>query len=326
MLHEKGRRSPLAPPQRVELALTPTPLQHLPRLSRETGVEFWIKRDDLTGDMGLSGNKARKLEYLVGAAVAAGATHLLTTGGPQSNHARATAAAAARLGLKAVLILAGRDPGRREGNLLLDELFGAEVRFPGAVTPADQQRCLEEASAELAAQGHRPYLIPVGGSTPLGTLGPYHCYAEIAAALPGEAWVCCATGSGGTHAGLALGAELLGKATRVQGFSVWQPAAEIGAASQRLALETARLLGHDLPSLLLHVDDGYLAPRYGKSSPAGLEAIRLVARLEGILLDHVYTGKAMAGVLDYIRRGIIQPGERVVFVHTGGAPALFAGF
>lgn len=285
-----------------------------------------MKRDDLTGDLGLAGNKARKLEYLVGAAVADGATHLLTTGGPQSNHARATAAVAARLGLQAVLILAGHDPGIRAGNLLLDELYGADVRFPGAVTPADQQRCLEESAAELTAQGHRPYVIPVGGSTPLGTLGPYHCYAEIAAALPEDAWVCCATGSGGTHAGLALGAALLGQATRVQGFSVWQSAADIGATSERLARETARLLGHELSALPLHVDDGYLVPRYGKSSPAGLEAIRLVARLEGILLDHVYTGKAMAGVLDYIRRGIIRPGERVVFVHTGGAPALFAGF
>lgn len=315
----------MALPQTVKLALTPTPLEYLTRLSSETGVEFWMKRDDLTGDIGLAGNKARKLEYLLGEAIAAGATHLLTTGGPQSNHARATAAAAARLGLKAVLVLAGGDPGARAGNLLLGDLFGAEIRFLGAVTPDDQQRGLEEAAAELTLRGDRPYIIPVGGSTPLGTLGSYRCYAEIAEALPGEAWICCATGSGGTHAGLALGAALHGGAKQVHGFSVWQSAEFMAATTERLALDAARILGHELASLPVHVDDGYLAPRYGQASPAGLEAIRLVARLEGILLDHVYTGKAMAGVLDYIRRGIIARGERVVFVHTGGAPALFAG-
>lgn len=317
---------PLDTPDSLTLALTPTPLQHLARLSRETGVDFWMKRDDLTGDIGLGGNKARKLEYLLAEATATGATHVLTTGGPQSNHARATAAAAARLGLKAVLLLAGRDPGVRAGNLLLNEWYGAEVRFPGAVTPADQQQSLEDAAHDLKRQGYRPYIIPVGGSTPLGTLGPYRCYAEIAEALDGVDWVCCASGSGGTHAGLALGAALLGGATRVQGFSVWQQSGTIGPVTERLALGAARLLGQDLASIPVHVDDGYLAPRYGKASPAGLEAIRLVARLEGILLDHVYTGKAMAGVLDYIRRGIIRPGKRVVFVHTGGVPALFAEF
>lgn len=312
-------------PPSVPLAMTPTPLQFMPRLSQETGVSFWVKRDDLTGDIGLGGNKVRKLEYLVAEATASGATHLLTTGGPQSNHARATAAAAVRLGLQPVLLLAGRDPGNRAGNLLLDQLYGADIRFPGAITPADQQQALEEAAAELTRQGHRPYIIPVGGSTPLGSLGPYDCYRELAGQLEEDAWICFATGSGGTHAGLALGAALHGKALRVQGFSVWLPAEAIGPVTERIAIETGRLLGHDLTTLPIHVDDGYLAPRYGKSSPAGLEAIQLVARLEGILLDHVYTGKAMAGVLDYIRRGIIRPGERVVFVHTGGAPALFAG-
>ncbi len=316
----------MALPSRITLARTPTPLQPLPRLSAKMNVDFWMKRDDLTGDIGLGGNKARKLEYLVAEAMAAGATHLLTTGGPQSNHARATAAAAARVGLRALLLLAGQDPGSRQGNLLLDQFFGAEIRFSGAVTPADQQRSLEEAAAELERQGYRPYIIPVGGSTPLGTLGSYHCYQEIASELPGDAWICSATGSGGTHAGLTLGAVLHGRATRVQGFSVWQPAATMADLTANLARQAGELLGHHLAVGPVHVDDGYLAPRYGKASPAGMEAIALVADLEGILLDHIYTGKAMAGVLDYIRRGIIRPGERVVFVHTGGAPALFAGF
>ncbi len=311
--------------KRLSLAMSPTPLQHLPRLSSHTGVEFFIKRDDLTGDIGLGGNKLRKLEYLLAEALEQGATHVLTTGGPQSNHARATSAAAARLGLKCVLVLAGQDPGARPGNLLLDELFGAEVRFPGAVTAEDQARCLAEAAAGLAAEGARPYVVPVGGSTPLGALGSYQCYAELATQLDGDAWVCCATGSGGTHAGLALGAALLGRATRVQGFSVWQPAEVLRPLTEALVAGAAELLGVPAPTGPVHVDDGYLAPRYGKASPAGLEAIRLLARLEGIVLDHVYTGKAMAGVLDYIARGLIRPGESVVFVHTGGAPAIFAG-
>lgn len=310
---------------RVGLALAPTPLQHLRRLSEYTGVEFWMKRDDLTGDVGLSGNKVRKLEFLLGQALADGATHVLTTGGPQSNHARATAAAAARLGLKCVLLLAGREPGARAGNLLLDELFGAKVRFPGAITPEDQARCLQEAAAELAAAGEKPYVVPIGGSTPLGTLGSYVCYAEVAAALPGYAWICCATGSGGTHAGLALGAALHGGAVRVQGFSVWQDAGYLAPITAELARGAAELLGAAPGEMPVHIDDGYRAPRYGKASPEGLEAIRLVARLEGIVLDHIYTGKAMAGLLDYIRRGIIRQGERVVFVHTGGVPAIFAG-
>ncbi|HWI53321.1 MAG TPA: pyridoxal-phosphate dependent enzyme, partial [Symbiobacteriaceae bacterium] len=268
----------------------------------------------------------RKLEYLLGEAVAAGATHVLTTGGPQSNHARATAAAAARLGLQCVLVLAGQDPGAREGNLLLDKLFGAEIRFPGAITPEDQARGLETAAAEIAAAGGRPYVIPVGGSTPMGCLGSYRCYAELAAALPGDAWVCTTTGSAGTHAGLALGALTHGKAVRVQGFSVWQSAAVLEPLTRSLVREAAALLDIPVPEAFpVYVDDGYLAPRYGRASQVGLEAIELVAGLEGIVLDHVYTGKAMAGTLDYIRRGIIPQGARVVFVHTGGAPAIFAG-
>ncbi|HYF76220.1 MAG TPA: D-cysteine desulfhydrase family protein [Symbiobacteriaceae bacterium] len=312
---------------RVRLSQAPTPLQRLERLSAHTGVDFWMKRDDLTGDIGLGGNKVRKLEYLLGEALAAGATHVLTTGGPQSNHARATAAACARLGLGCVLVLAGRDPGARQGNLLLDQLYGAEIRFPGAVTPADQARALDEAAAEVAAAGGRPYVITVGGSTALGSVGSYECYAEMAEALPPGTWVCTTTGSGGTHAGLALGAVTLGPAgVRVQGFSVWQPTSVLEPLVRGLVTETAALLQADLPPTFdVHVDDGYLAPRYGKANEAGLAAIALVARLEGILLDHVYTGKAMAGVLDYVRRGVIPAGSRVVFVHTGGAPAVFGG-
>lgn len=315
---------PISTPSRLDLALTPTPLQYLSRLSAEIGHEIWMKRDDLSGDFGLSGNKVRKLEYLMADAVAQGATHVLTTGGPQSNHARATAAAAAKLGLKPLLYLAGRDPGGRSGNLLLDQLFGAEIRFLGHVGPQEQQQALEDAAAKLAAAGCKPYVIPVGGSTPLGSIGSFHCYEEIAAAAPRDAWLCCATGSGGTQAGLALGAALLGKAVRVQGFSVWQPADTLQPVVERLAREAGALLGRQVDAVEAHVDDAYLGPAYGRASQAGLEAIRLVARLEAILLDPVYTGKAMAGVLDYVRKGLIPPEVPIIFVHTGGAQALFA--
>jgi D-cysteine desulfhydrase family pyridoxal phosphate-dependent enzyme len=310
---------------RVQLAQVPTPLHRLERLSAHTGVDFWIKRDDMSGDLGLGGNKVRKLEYLLGEALAKGATHVLTTGGPQSNHARATAAACARLGLKSVLVLAGRDPGSRAGNLLLDQLFGAEIRFPGAITPADQDWYLQAAADELRSQGARPYIIPVGGSTPLGVLGSATCYAEMAPNLAEDAWVCCASGSGGTHAGLILGARLHGARVRVQGFSVWLPADQLAPLTADLVAGAAQWMGLPPEPVPVHVDDSYLGPRYGKASPAALEAIALVARLEGIVLDHVYTGKAMAGVLDYIRRGVIPQGAQVVFVHTGGAPAIFAG-
>lgn len=283
-----------------------------------------MKRDDLTGDLGLGGNKVRKLEYLMAEAVAQGATHVLTTGGPQSNHARATAAVAARLGMKPVLLLAGRDPGGRTGNLLLDQLFGAEVRFLGHVGPEEQQQALETASAELTRAGHRPYLIPVGGSTPLGSLGSYRCYQEIAAEFAREAWICCATGSGGTQAGLVLGAALLGKAVHLQGFSVWLPAATVSPVVARLACEASTLLGRTIETPDVHVDDSYKDPAYGRASQAALEAIRLVARLEAILLDPVYTGKAMAGLLDYVRKGLIPPDVPIIFVHTGGAQVLFA--
>lgn len=309
---------------RVELARTPTPLQSLSRLGEQLGVRFWMKREDMTGDIGLGGNKVRKLELLLAEALAQNATHLVTTGGPQSNHARATAAAAARVGLKSVLVLAGKDPGTRQGNLLLSQLFGAEIRFPGAITPEEQAEALGKVASELEEAGARPYVIPVGGSTPLGAFGSYESFREMAAQLEPDAWVCLATGSGGTHAGVALGADWLTPRVRVQAFSVWQSAERIETTTKAIILGCYEFLEAPGTVPALYIDDRYLAPRYGKPSPAGLEAIRMVAETEGILLDPIYTGKAMAGVIDYIRSGRIPPGSQVVFLHTGGAPALFA--
>lgn len=312
---------------RLRLAQTPTPLQPLPRLSAYLGgPEIWLKREDQTGDIGLGGNKARKLEFLLADAKAQGATVVLTTGGPQSNHARATAAACARLGMRCVLVLAGSAPRQQAGNLLLGALYGAEVRFPGAFTPADQAQALEDAAAELAASGERPYIIPGGGSNPLGTCGSYLAYAELREQAPNAQWLVSATGTGSTHGGLLLGKLLHGDPVQIIGFSVWLPAAETAARTEQLVREAARLLGRPLgdPAPHLRVEDAW-HPRYGKASEAGMAALRDLARLEGIVLDPVYTGKAMAGLIQLIRAGEIGSGEQVVFLHTGGAPALFAG-
>lgn len=311
---------------RTRLALTPTPVQSLPRLSEYLGgPELWLKREDLAGDIGLGGNKVRKLEFLLGDAQAQGATVVLTTGGPQSNHARATAAACARLGLRCVLVLAGKDPGARPGNLLLNQFYGAEIRFPGAFTAEQQADALQEAAGALRARGETPYVIPGGGSNPLGTCGSYLAYQELREQLPDADWIVCATGTGGTHAGLVLGSLARNDRARVVAFSVWLTAREAAERTRHLVAETADLLGLPVgdPTPRIRVEDAW-QPRYGKESAEGLTAIREIARLEGILLDHIYTGKAMAGLIRLIRAGEIKTGEKVLFLHTGGAPALFA--
>ncbi|MEW5934975.1 MAG: D-cysteine desulfhydrase family protein, partial [Bacillota bacterium] len=256
-----------------------------------------------------------------------GADVVLTVGGPQSNHARITAALSARLGWECILVLEGAEPPEAQGNLLIDRLLGADVRFAGA-RPA--QEVMEEIAAALEAQGRRPYAIPVGGSTPLGAVG--YCLAmEEMLAQASDAGVVVhrvyvATGSGGTQAGLVLGARVLDPSLRVTGVSVSRSAEESRSRVAELATGAASLLG--LPVRVeaagVEVLDGYVGPGYGVPTPACVEAIRLAAREEGVLLDPVYTGKAMACLLDHLRRGVIREGENVVFWHTGGAPALFA--
>lgn len=305
----------------------PTPLEEATRLERLfPGARLFLKRDDLTHPA-LGGNKARKLEFLLADARRQGADVVLTVGGPQSNHARITAALSARLGWECILVLEGAEPPEAQGNLLIDRLLGADVRFAGA-RPA--QEVMEEIAAGLEAQGRRPYAIPVGGSTPLGAVG--YCLAmEEMLAQASDAGVVVhrvyvATGSGGTQAGLVLGARVLDPSLRVTGVSVSRSAEESRSRVAELATGAASLLG--LPVRVeaagVEVLDGYVGPGYGVPTPGCLEAIRLLAREEGVLLDPVYTGKAMACLLDHLRRGVIGEGENVVFWHTGGAPALFA--
>ena len=301
-------------PGRVALGHFPTPLEPLPRLSAELGADIRIKRDDLTG-LGLGGNKIRKLEMLLAEAVAAGADAVVTCGAVQSNHCRCTAAAAARLGLECELLLfEGRH--NSNGNLLLDDLFGARI----VIRPASDRARAEELMGGLAARHGKPYLIPFGGSNAVGAAAYLWCYEEILEQLPDrQGTIFCVTSSGATHAGLALGEAAHG-VLRVVGVSIGDPVTVCSARLARLTADTADLVGFTgpVPTIVL---DGYQGEGYGAPSSAGLDAIRRLARLEGILLDPVYTGKAMAALIAESAGGWPEP---LVFLHSGGVPALFA--
>jgi D-cysteine desulfhydrase family pyridoxal phosphate-dependent enzyme len=315
---------------RVSLAHLPTPLEPAPRLGRAIGLpNLRVKRDDATG-LAMGGNKARKLEYLLADALQQGADLILTTGGSQSNHARMTAAAACRLGLEAMLFLADEPPARAQGNVLLDYLFGAQVRFVPGLDVHQMQAKMEQVAEEVRGAGRTPYIIPVGGSTPLGATAYVRAVEELAgqareAGLRIDA-ITVAVGSTGTLAGIALGARLFLPATRVCGISVSPRSAAGRRKCARLAAEAAALLEVDAApaadDLLLF--DEWLGIDYGIPTREGMAAIRLAARTEGLLLDPVYTGKAVAGTIGLAQRGDLQPDEAVVFWHTGGSPALFA--
>ena len=311
----------------VALGSLPTPLMPLPRLSAALGgPELWVKRDDLTG-LGLGGNKVRKLAFLMADALRQHADMVLTTGAQQSNHARQTAAAAAKMGLPCVLVLGGDAPATAQGNYLLDRLLGAEVRWAGErpLLPA-----LTAEADELRRAGHRPYVIPYGGSNAMGICGFVAALVELvqqaqARGITFDAIV-VASSSGGTQTGLALGARALDYPARVVGISIAEEAAPFRQQLAELAAETSALLGLDftLTPEEFHVADGYLGGGYGVVGELERAAISLVARTEGLLVDPVYTGRAMGGLDDLIRRGEFIVGERVLFWHTGGAPALFA--
>ncbi len=312
---------------RTSIAHLPTPLEPLPQLSaRLDGPELWIKRDDQTG-LATGGNKARKLEFLVADALAQGSDLLITGGAAQSNHARQTAAAAARAGLACRLVLRGAEPSEVQGNLLLDRLLGAEIVWAG-------NRLLSKAMAAeaeaLQGAGRRPYVVPYGGSNPVGASGYAAAMEELltqCAERPVDFdHVVFATSSGGTQAGLVVGARALGYTGRVLGISVDPPADRLRPLVADLATATAAHLGLELTFApdKIGVDDHYLGGGYGVVSDLERDAIRTLAQTEGILLDPVYTGRAFGGLLDLIRRGAFRPDERVLFWHTGGTAALFA--
>lgn len=308
---------------RVTLAHLPTPLESLPRLSAELdGPDISIKRDDATG-LATGGNKARKLEFLIADAVARGADTLVTEGSAQSNHCRQTAAAAARMGLDCVLLLRGQEPERpAEANLLLDRLLGARLRF--------EAPDLEATGRELRADGRRPYLIPTGGSNGIGVLGYVSAMEEALRQLQERGrhvdTMIVATGSAGTQAGLALGARVRGWSGRIIGISVSRRSDAARSAAADLANEAAHRLGAPagFEAGDFEVHDEFLGGGYGVMGGLESTAIRTVARTEGILLDPVYTGRAFGGLMRLIERGVVRPGESVLFWHTGGTPALFA--
>lgn len=315
---------------RFPLATLPTPLEPMHRLRAALGgPELWIKRDDQTG-LATGGNKTRKLEFLIADALEQAADVVLTVGAAQSNHCRQTAAAAARAGLDCVLVLAG-DPLPRDqwtGNLLLDDLFGARILWSGA---RDRLAALEAAAEAERAAGWNPYVIPYGGSNPIGASAYALAFEELWNQMLAESGrsidrIVFASSSGGTHAGLVVGAKVCGYPGQVLGISVDKTAGHLREGVFALLGPTAERLALDLPFGPddVQIDDRHLGPGYGIPTHAEIEAIRLVAEMEGILLDPVYTGKAMGGLIDLIRRGEIRSGERVLFWHTGGMPALFA--
>ena len=310
----------------------PTALEPLPRLSAELGgPQLLVKRDDLTG-LACGGNKTRKLEFLLGQALNDGADTLVTAGGVQSNHCRQTAAAAARHGLGCALVLqrrvASNNPDyERGGNVLLDRLAGAEVHL--VERDADIPRELERVGEALRHAGRRPFVIPIGGSTPIGALGYGAAGLELLAqadalSRPLDASV-HASGSGGTQAGLLVASQMVAADVRVIGISVSEPAAALERTVAELAAQTARLLGTAAPPrTAVEVLDGYIGADYGQPTAGMRAALHACAALEGLYLDPVYSGKAMAGLIDLVRRGRFASDQSVVFLHTGGTPALFA--
>ncbi len=321
---------------RAHLGRWPTPLEECPRLSAVLGgPHIWVKRDDLT-TLGLGGNKVRKLEFLLGDAIRQGADTIITVGAIQSNHARLTAAACRYLGLDVVLILADEalaggagPPSPPQGNLLLDRLFGAELVF----VPEDTDEAIDAAFAETAERlrrrGRHPYIVPMGGSNAVGTLGYVSAAFEIADQAKAEDvsfdHIFVTTGSCGTHAGLHLGAAIALPRAQVHGVTVSRDPGPQAERVGRLAAEAAALLGVDpasLPAPTVH--GGYVGEGYAIATPAGWEAIIAAARTEALVLDPVYTGKTMSGLIGLIREGKFPTTSKVLFVHTGGWPGLLA--
>ena len=311
---------------RLSLGVLPTPLYKLENLSRQLGKNLYIKRDDMIG-VALGGNKVRKLEFLLADAREKGADVVLTAGGAQSNHAMLTAACAARLGMRAILVLKQRGVVAHMGNQILNDIFGAEVRFVDTDSYDDVYAEMDRIMAQLRREGHTPYFIPVGGSVPLGSLGYVGCVREIAeqSRAMGVRFdtIVSATGSGGTYAGLTLGAKLLLPGTRSLGIGVCDdPFEEI---TLQLMRETAQLLEADVEIAPADIHIRYhIGPGYAVPSPAETAAVERLARAEGILVDPVYTGKALAGLFELLEQGWFGDDENILFVHTGGAGALFA--
>lgn len=317
---------------RVRITHAPTPLEFMPRMTQVLGgPNLYIKRDDCTG-LGTGGNKTRKLEFLMADAVKHGADTIITQGATQSNHARQTVAIAAKMGMKCEILLEDRtgskvDNYRQSGNVFLDHLYGARVQeVPGGT---DMNAAMSRLADELRGQGQKPYIIPGGGSNAIGALGYVVCALELVDQFNTQGLdVSCvvhATGSAGTQAGLLAGFEGTRSQIPVLGIGVRAPRQAQETNVYNLAVKTAELLG--VPGAVsresVQANCDYVGEGYGIPTPGMVEAVTMMARLEGILLDPVYSGKGMAGLIDLCRKGHFKKGDNVVFLHTGGSTALF---
>ncbi len=314
---------------RIPLTPLPTPLDEAPRLAERLGLRrLLIKRDDCT-TLGMGGNKVRKLEFLMADALAQGADVVMTDGGPQSNHARLTVAAARKVGIeRCILFLGGPSFERFDGNLLLDVVLGAEIRFMPDATVPDMEEAMRVEAEKLRGEGRTPYVIPIGGSSPVGALGYVSAIRELAGQLGDDRdpLIFVAVGSAGTLAGCSLGVKLFLPEAQVIGISVTGKAWAWQDRAARVATGAAKLLGVDYSFAppQFRVEDAYYGERYGVPCPAGNAAIIEAAQSEAIILDPVYTGKAMSGLMDMARRKLINTDRTAIFIHTGGAPSLFA--
>jgi L-cysteate sulfo-lyase len=316
----------------VPLCHQPTPLEFMPRMSESLGgPRLWIKRDDCTG-LATGGNKTRKLEFLIADAIEKGADMVVTQGAVQSNHVRQTAAAACKFGLDCHALLERRVPDRADdyettGNVLFDQMFGTSLEFrPAGLDMNAEAMAVTE---KLAAAGRKPYFIPGGGSNEIGALGYVSCAYELLDQIKANnldvGWIVLATGSAGTHAGMLAGLHAAGSTIPVMGISVRQPEEKQIAAVHKLAvLTSAQLTDTPLGVEKVIVDDGYVGAGYGQPTQGTLDAINLIARREGLLFDPVYSGKGLAGMIGLAGQNFFKSDKDVIFLHTGGAAALFA--
>jgi len=308
---------------RLYFAHLPTPVEELPRLSAVLkGPRLLVKRDDQTG-LAFGGNKTRKLEYLLAEARQEGAQTLISAGAVQSNHCRQTVAAAARFGMDCILVLFGDPPNPPDGNHLLHYLLGAEIIL---TTRENIETRLEEVYQQAWSAGRKPYLIPYGGSNPTGAQGYVNAMLELADQTVDPDWIVFPSSSGGTQAGMLVGARMSGFSGKILGISVDQPADLLSARVAALATETAAFIGEEWTFAAndVLVNDDYIGGGYAVMGEPEIHAINLFAKTEALLLDPVYTGRAAAGLIDLIYKGFFKATETVLFWHTGGGPALFA--
>src|SRR5215207_10743790 len=308
----------------VHFAHLPTPVEELPRLTEHlNGPKLLVKRDDQTG-LAFGGNKTRKLEFLIAEALEQGAKTLVTGGALQSNHCRQTAASAARFGLDCTLVLNGEMPDQPSANLLLDQMFGAEI-----VTIKDRalrDKTLQDTYDNAVADGRKPYLVTYGGSSPTGALGYAYAMKEFMEQNVHADWIVFGTSSGGTHAGLVLGQRVFGFKGKVLGISIDEPEEWLKERVSELATDASEKLGerNEFTPVDVSANADYCTAGYGVLTGAERAAVKLFAKYEGLLLDPVYTGRAAAGMIDLIRNGFFKKDETILFWHTGGQPALFA--